>query len=184
MQNFHLIAQNVNIVNVMREIKMQPDLWNENDLRTKFPGTPHAEADDIWIWFNHTLLKGADAEYIVNDLEVVPYRAWKDLPSLRPLIFGLMAEVQAVRLGRVIITKLAPGKAIASHTDQGAPATYYKRYQIAINCLPGNIFKIGDEEISFKSGDIWWIDNTKEHSVINNSADDRIVCIVDLRLGL
>jgi len=31
------------------------------------------------------------------------------------------------------------------------------------------------------SGEVWWFDNTQEHEVMNNSADDRIVMIVDIR---
>jgi hypothetical protein len=30
-------------------------------------------------------------------------------------------------------------------------------------------------------GEAWWFDNAQEHEVINNSADDRIHMIVDIR---
>jgi quercetin dioxygenase-like cupin family protein len=65
--------------------------------------------------------------------------------------------------------------------DSGAPATFYTRYQIALQSLPGALFNIEDETVNFRSGDIWLINNKAEHSVVNNSADDRIVCIVDIR---
>ena len=181
MKYFQKIAQNVNVNRLMHEIQRQPELWDENTLRTKHPGTAHSQVSDIWVWFNDTLLRQTDKEYITNDKEVISYRAWKLLPSLRPIIFDLMHIVQAVRLGRVIITKLPPGKEIMPHVDGGAPATYFQRYQLAMQCLPGNVFRIGDEEIGFQTGDIWHINNRVEHSVINNSNDDRIVCIVDLR---
>jgi hypothetical protein len=32
-----------------------------------------------------------------------------------------------------------------------------------------------------KTGDIWWFDNSQEHEVLNNSADDRLALIVDIR---
>jgi hypothetical protein len=35
--------------------------------------------------------------------------------------------------------------------------------------------------VNLRSGDIWLINNKSEHSVVNNRADDRIVCIVDIR---
>jgi aspartyl/asparaginyl beta-hydroxylase (cupin superfamily) len=76
---------------------------------------------------------------------------------------------------------LPPGKEISSHVDSGAPATYFQRYQIALQSLPGAIFKIEDEEVQFSTGEVWHIDNTKTHSVINNSGDDRIAMIVDVR---
>lgn len=178
MRNFQLLANGIDVSQVVNQLQRQSNLWDENKLRTTHSGTAHSQVSDIWVWFN----KLPDMlDKLVDDKDVIPYRAWKELPSLRPVIFALMRQVEAVRLGRVIITRLPPGKEITPHVDMGAPAEYYSRYQIALQCLPGNIFKIGNEQVSFKTGDIWWIDNKVEHSVINNSADDRIVCIVDLR---
>lgn len=117
----------------------------------------------------------------MNDIVVQPYPAFAKLPQARPILFDLMRMVEGVTLGRVIITKLAPGKKITPHTDGGAPATYYNRYQVALQSLPGALFTIGDETVNFESGDVWLIDNKKEHGVINNSRDDRIVMIVDIR---
>lgn len=192
MRNFRQLAREVDVMPLLMEIQRQPDLWDENTLRTKHPGTAHAEVSDIWLWFNPPLKNiGAEDQAemfnlqkyasIINDREVIPYRAWHLLPSVRNIIFPLMRQVQAVRLGRCMITRLPPGKAITPHVDGGAPATYYQRYQVALQCLPGNQFRIDDEKVEFRSGDIWYIDNTKEHEVINNSTDDRIVMIVDLR---
>lgn len=190
MKYFQKIANNVNVNRLMHEIQRQPELWDENTLRTKHPGTAHSQISDIWVWFNNTTLAQTEFSHlerdkVINDKEIIPYRAWNLLPSLRPIIFDLMHIVQAVRLGRVIITKLPPGKEITPHVDGGAPATYYQRYQLALQCLPGNVFRIGSdpnqEEVQFTTGDIWHINNRVEHSVINNSIDDRIVCIVDLR---
>lgn len=179
MRNFLKLAENINVLGIRAELQRNPGLWDENTLRTKHPGTAHSEVSDIWVFFNS--LSETDSNLVVDDKEVIPYRGWDLLPSLRPLIFALMNQVNAVRLGRVIITRLPPGKGIDPHTDMGAPATYYDRYQVAIQCEPGNIFMIGDESVSFKTGEIWQIDNKIVHSVVNNSAVDRIVCIVDLR---
>lgn len=179
MRNFQLLTSNLEVTTLLNQINRQPNLWDENTLRTKHPGTAHSQVSDIWVWFNDIAPLLEDK--VINDKEVIPYRAWKELPALRPIIFALMRQVEAVRLGRVIITRLPPGKEITPHVDMGAPAEYYSRFHLAIQCLPGNIFKIGDEEVSFRTGEIWWIDNKIQHSVINNSGDDRIVCIIDLR---
>lgn len=178
MKNFQLLARDIETSTLLNQILRQPDLWDENNLRTKHPGTAHSQVSDIWVWFNEI---PKDTNKIINDKEVIPYRAWTALPALRPVIFAMMRQVEATRLGRVIITRLPPGKEITPHVDMGAPAEYYSRYHLAIQCLPGNIFKIDDEEVSFRTGEIWWIDNKKMHSVVNNSGDDRIVCIIDLR---
>lgn len=177
MKFFTLIAQNIDVVPVLNALAGHPELWDANTLRTKHPGTAHSNVSDIWAWFNDP------SGDVVNDREVIEYPAWREIPQLRPLIYDLMRRVEAVRLGRVIITKLLPGKSITPHVDGGAPATFFTRYQIALQSLPGALFDIGDESINFKTGDCWRINNRETHSVFNGSADDRIVIIIDLRLA-
>jgi len=178
LRHFQKIAEGVDVIPLLNALSARDELWNENDLRSTHPDSPHSAVDDIWVFFNDP----SNAEAVVNDLDVISYRAWRELPQLRPLVFDIMRRVEAVKLGRVIITRLPPGKEIPSHIDQGAPATYYNRYVLALQCLPGAIFKIGEEVINFRMGEWWQIDNRTKHSVINNSADDRIVLIADLRL--
>lgn len=175
MKHFFKVGE-VNVPPLLHAIMRQPELWDAHRLRTEFPGTPHAQASDIWLWFNPE-----NSTDPANDRETIPYPAWDKLPQARPIIFDLMRAVEASQLGRVIITKLAPGKQITPHVDGGAPAEFYKRYQIALQSLPGATFKIEDEAVNFASGEVWLIDNRSRHSVINNSNDDRIVMIADMR---
>lgn len=183
MDNFFRLAKGVNFNPLLVAISRQPELWDQNTLRTKHPNTAHGAVSDIWLMFNEIPRDPSDTIDIrlVNDIVVRPYPAFEKLPQARPLIFDLMRTVEGVTLGRVIITKLPPGKKITPHVDGGAPATYYKRYQMALQSLPGALFTIGDETVNFESGEVWLIDNKKEHSVVNNSRDDRIVMIVDIR---
>lgn len=177
MKHFQRLASNVDCLPILHQLQRQPELWDENKLRTTYPNSPHREASDILVFFN--VLNGID---VANDKEVIPYNAWHRVPALRPLVMALMAQTGAVRLGRVIITRLEPGRQIYEHKDQGAPAEYFERYQVALLSLPGVQFNIADESVGFKSGEIWHINNKETHSVINNSADDRIAMIVDLRI--
>lgn len=183
MRYFQQLAGGINVTPLMNAIQRQPDLWNANTIRTKHPGTAHAEVSDILLRFNDLaeFERTGNPATITDDKECIPYPAWEKLPQVRSIIFDLMRTVEATRLGRVIITKLMPGKTITPHVDQGAPATYFERYQIALQSLPGALFNIGNETVNFRTGDAWWINNEVEHSVVNNSADDRIVMIVDLR---
>lgn len=184
MKYFQKIAEGVDVLPLLHAAHRQADLWNENPIRTKHPGTAHANVSDILLRFNDVgaYLKSGDPKDIVNDREVLPCRAWDLLPQARAIVFDLMRRVEAVQLGRVIITKLPPGKEITPHVDGGAPATWYERYQVALQSLPGALFKIGDETVNFRAGEVWHVNNCILHSVHNNSADDRVVMIVDLRL--
>jgi len=163
------------VLPILAALDARPELWNAHNLRTTYPDSPHAEADDILLMFNEL-----DGE-IINDIQTHPFDAWYQLP-VRDIVLNLMRRVGGVQLGRVLITRLAPGKKIAPHADQGAPADFFQRYQIALQSLPGCTFRSGEEVIQFASGEVYWFDNTLEHEVINNSAADRIVMIVDLRI--
>lgn len=178
MKYFQQLAAGINVTPLLNALQRQPELWNQHPIRTKHPGTAHADVSDILVFFNDL---SQIQEGIIDDKEVMAFPAWDRLPQLRPIIFDLMRTVEGIRLGRVIITKLPPGKEITPHVDQGAPAEYYSRFQIALQSLPGAVFNIGEESVNFRSGDVWHIDNKTIHSVVNNSADDRIVCICDIK---
>lgn len=177
MKNFLRIAEGVDVMPILNAIQAKPELWDENNLRTTHSLSPHQECHDIWCFFN---VVPESLESVVDDIRVVPYRAWKELPQLRPVIFDLMRRVEGMELGRVLITKLEPGKKIPPHVDHGAPVEYYSRYQIVLQSLPGCVFQIEDERVNFRAGEVWRIDNSKEHSVTNSSADSRLVVICDI----
>lgn len=177
MRNFTKIAEGVDVIPLLNALAVNDDLWNENDLRSTHPASPHHAVDDIWIWFNNP----SDPQAVVDDLTVIPYRGWTALPHLRPYIFDIMRRVEGVRLGRVLITRLPPGGVIPEHVDQGAPVTFYSRYMLCLQNLPGSIFKIGEEVVQFNMGEWWRVNNGEPHSVVNNSADDRLVLIADIR---
>lgn len=178
MRNFLRIAQGINTMPVLNALACHPDLWDENTLRTTYPGTPHSEVSDIWLFFNAI---PEDLTAVIDDKEVIPYRAWSLLPQVRPIVFDLMRGVEATRLGRLLITRMKPGAQITPHADAGAPVEYYSRYMVALQSLPGVLFHAGDETVNMITGEVWRFQNDAVHSVVNNSADERIVMIADLR---
>lgn len=177
MRNFLKLAEGVAVVPVLSALAANPGLWNKHDLRTKYPQSPHHEVDDVLVRFNAI---PEDPLALVDDVQCHPYEAWSALP-VQPLVLDLARAVGGTQLGRVLISRLAPGKSISPHADQGAPATFYQRYQIMLQCLPGVVFRCGSERVNMASGEVWWFDNRQEHEVVNNSADDRIALIVDIR---
>lgn len=175
MKHFYKVADFVTAP-LLHAVRRHPELWDQNTLRTTHPGTAHADVSDIWLWFNPQ--EGGD---IANGIQTMPYPAWFLLPQARGIIFDLMRIVEASQLGRVIITRLPPGKTITPHEDAGAPVEFYKRYQVALQSAPGIMFQIEDECVNFQDGEVWLIDNKAKHSVTNNSKTDRISMVVDLR---
>ena len=178
MRHFQKIAESIDVIPLLNALAVRPELWNENTLRTTHPDSPHQQTDDIWCMFNRIPENPAE---VVDDCEVIPYSAWFEIPALRPLVLDLMRRVEGIRLGRVIISRLAPGKCIEEHIDEGAPATYYKRYHLALKSEPGVLNRSGDESATYRMGEFWWFDNRAPHSIVNNSADDRITLVMDVR---
>jgi len=183
MRNFLKIAEGIDIMPLLHAIQRQPELWNQEKLRTTHPGTPHSDVDDILLRFNDLApyRESGDAASILDEHESICYPAWYGLPQVYNIVFDLMRRIEGVRLGRVIITRLAPGKAITPHVDGGGHAEYYERYHLILQNNPGSIFRAGDEKICMRPGEVWWFDNSKEHEVINNSIDDRLTLIIDVR---
>lgn len=168
---------------LMAALMRQPELWNQNKLRTTHPESPHTEVSDIWLRFNDLTKYEAAGEYsgVIDEHESIDYPAFALLPQARQIIFDLMRTVEGKRLGRVLITKMLPGAKIAPHVDGGEHAAYYERYHVILQNNPGSIFRCGDETITMKTGDVYWFNNAIEHEVINNSADDRLTLIVDIK---
>lgn len=183
MTNFLKIAEQMDVLPLLLAIQRQPQLWNQNTLRTTHPGTPHTEVDDIWLRFNDLALyqKTGDPAHILDQHESINYPALAALPQARPLIFWLMARAEGERLGRCLITRVKPGCRIAPHEDGGEHAAYYERFHIVLQSNDHSRFACGDEEVIMQAGEIWWFDNSKMHAVYNDGAVDRIHLIVDIR---
>lgn len=183
MRCFQLLAVNAPVQPLLHAISRQPELWNQERVRTSFDQSPHAQVDDILIRFQDIEKHRALDNHwqMIDEHETIWQPAAAMLPQCRPLIFDLMHKVEGERLGRVLITRLAPGAVIAPHVDGAAHAAYYDRYHITLHNMEGSTFKCGDEEVHMQTGSVWWFDNSQEHSVVNESLDYRLTLIVDIR---
>lgn len=174
MRYFYRLAEGVMVLPLMAQLVRKPDLWNTTNVRTGFDGTPHAEVDDI-------LLRFGDDDG--SGLEATDRASMRELHGAKEMALQVMGLISGVRLGRVVVTRLQPGKQILPHADvMGDYANYYTRYHVVLQGLPGSLFGCGDESVNMKTGEIWWFDASAEHWLKNNSADDRIHMLVDVRI--
>jgi hypothetical protein len=180
MKNFHRLLENVNVSPLVNSLARQPGLWNQNPFRTKIPGSPHREVDDIWLRFTN-LGPESTVQEAVDSFDNIFYPAWYQFPQVKGIVLDLLRLVEGIELGKILLTKLCPGRQIYKHADTGAYAQEFDRYHLSLKALPGFKFCCGDEEVFMKPGDVWWFNNKEEHSVINNSVDDRLSLIVDIR---
>ncbi len=173
MRYFYKMVDGVQVLPMMAALARQPELWDHDDCRKTFDQSPHGAVSDILLRFG---AKDGD------DLEATDSPLMSRLP-VKTEILNIMRLVGGSRLGRVVITKLEPGKKILPHADtQGAYSKYYTRYHLVLQGLPGSLFNCGDETVTMLTGSLWWFNAATEHSVINNSADDRVHCLIDVRV--
>ena len=180
MKYFHKITDKMNIGPLLAAIGRNSELWNKNRIRTTHNNSAHVEASDILLRFNK-ITETSEYLEVLDDLEAIDYPAFKELPQARGIIFDLIRFVEGNRLGRVVITKLAPGAKIRPHLDSGLSAEYYDRYHVTLKNSEGSIMRVGDEMVCMVPGDIYLFNNQVEHEVINNGTEDRITLIVDIR---
>lgn len=186
MKNFQLIASGIDVLPLVLAIKRRPELWKEDTYLRDYPQGPFKDIESIMLRFP---IKGVyETEKEVQDHaskydqhENIDYPPYKLLTEARPIVMGVMNRVGGERLGRVMINKICPGGKIFPHADTPVHAEYYSRFHVVLQSSPGVYFRCDDEEIYMPVGTVYWFNNKLEHEVINNSAEDRIHMIVDIR---
>lgn len=189
MRNFHLIASGVNVSPLLLAIKRKPEMWKEDTYLRDYPQGPFGDTETIMLRFPKKTVVETEKEieeYGKSDSqhENIDYPAFAYLPEARRIVFGLMAEVEGERLGRVMINKLKPGGSIFPHCDTPVHADYYSRHHVVLQTSPGSNFRCGDEYATgslSEPGSIWWFNNKLEHEVLNNGSCDRIHMIIDIK---
>jgi hypothetical protein len=81
-------------------------------------------------------------------------------------------------LGMATYTLLPPDKKVYAHDDYGE---YYKiRDRFHLTVRGEYTYRVGDETATFKTGELWWFENTIEHEAHNISSINRISLIFDV----
>lgn len=186
MKNFLRIAEGVDVMPLLLAVSRRPELWKEDTYLRDYPQGPFAQIESIMLRFPEKSVKETQAEIEAfikthDQHESIDYPPYKLLSEARPIIGQLMARVSGERLGRCMINKISPGGRIYPHADTPSHCEYYSRFHVVMQAGPGCNFRCGDETVNMAIGEVWWFNNSIEHEVVNNGADDRIHLIVDIR---
>lgn len=184
MKNFQKISENIDVSGLLAELELNPQLWDANNQRKTYQGTPHDRMSDIWVRYNSIEKTGGDLALMSQEHVPVWYPAWKALPSLHKIVFDLMTKVEGEMLGGVLITRVPAGLGISPHTDSGWHVEYYDKFYLTLKSSKGACFACdyhGIEKLEPNPGEIWLFDNRKIHWVENQSPDDRITVIICIR---
>lgn len=180
-RDLRLMPFRFDVYMLVTELARHPDLWNEFDLRTNHPQSPHREMDDIFVRYNAPKNFGGDRHAFNEPHDAVWWPAIEKLPSVLKLVWDLMREVEGERLGMVLITRQPPGTTCYPHVDTGWHAGHYDKYAIQLQAAPGQSFHVGERKLETRAGDCFWFDNSKTHYVLNPTDQGRMTMIVCIR---
>lgn len=103
----------------------------------------------------------------------------KLLELVEPVIKDLEVLHDGIR-GNVLLIKLKAKHDIPNHFDDGDYLMCSRRHHLPIITSSNTIFGVGLEKINMLEGECWEINNTRLHSVKNNSDIDRIHLLIDI----
>lgn len=185
MRYFQLIATGVDNMPMMLALQRHPELWNADDFRTTYAGTPHGDVDDILLRYSAPSAERT-VDTVIEDDRPVWLPAARILPW-KPIVLPLMQRVEAYQLDRLLITRLRPGARILPHADDvgkyAASNDERARFHICLQGLPGSLYHNGAETVQMLTGQVWTFTAHEVHSVENNSVDDRVHLIADFCLA-
>ena len=80
---------------------------------------------------------------------------------------------------RALLTRLKPQGVIPPHVDTGYSLLNCRRIHIPVISTDKVEFTVGGEQRAMKEGELWEINNAREHSVVNRGDRKRVHLIID-----
>lgn len=176
-----LISKDIPVHQLMEELNAAPQLWRTYTYRSDAPNTPHAAVSDIWLRYNDlNNYAPSQMNEMMQEHDSLWYEAIDKLPAFKALANMLMGILQGERLGGILISRLPAGATIAAHVDTEWHSTYYKKFHLVLQGDNSVIYS-GHDHLVNQPGDLFYLDSSKPHGVLNLGTEDRIVVIVCIR---
>ena len=181
-RNFDMVKTGVYVDPARLEIS-KLNAWNWLNLRKMFPTSSHREVEDIVFRFA-PLDRAQTFESVMDGRDTVSYWTWYAHDEVRNTVLNVFNGMLPpnTEFGRVIATRLSPGKKVYLHADEGKYAESFDRYHIVLQADAfGCQFHCGDEVVHMLTGEVWKFNHQLPHRVLNNGKLDRINLIVDVK---
>lgn len=166
---------NYNIKSILRILNNKSnsdwDYWKDRQLKY----TVHRETKAIPILIDSRY--GYNGE--VKGTESKFYKEFKhELDTLKKILTDVYGDGDILAIE---IVNLPSNSKVDEHKDGGISLLKNPRIHLVLSTNDDVIFKVDGEEKNMKVGELWEINNTKTHSVINNGNADRIHMIIDFK---
>lgn len=182
MKPFIRLAHGVDIAPLKAELDAHPELWDAHRDRTFADGSPFLGTSDIWLRYR-ALEELTTPEAFLEPHFAVWHPAARHLPAARAIAMNLMADLDGVMLGGVLITRIPAGVSVLPHHDRGSWHAEFMNVKVyvPIQSNPDCVNRCDGEMAVMAEGEAWWFDNLRVHSVENRGTTDRITLICCLR---
>jgi hypothetical protein len=176
-----LMPYKFDVTPLVNELACHPELWNDFDLRTNHPQSPHREMDDIIVRYNARENFTGDRQAFNEQHDAVWWEVLEKIPAAYDLAMQVMSAAKGERLGMVLITRQPAGATCYPHIDRGWHARHYEKFAVQLASAPGQAFYVEDNSLETKPGDCFWFDNSRPHHVLNPTDEARMTMIVCIR---
>jgi Aspartyl/Asparaginyl beta-hydroxylase len=171
--NFKLIESGVDLGGIRKELNSS-SLWRDMGAR---PNRPPTQAGSMRIQLRTNESIPGQHYHDIQKTRDLP--SWDVLHNTRSFVERVACNMQGA-IGHVRVSKLNGGSVIIPHIDVGQYCAMRDRYHLVIESERGTLFRVDEEEIVMREGELWWFDNKKIHSVKNLSDKARSHLIFDL----
>ncbi len=150
------------------------DIWLEHKYRQNNTKT-HKDTNTVELfWDKDSLYSGNIGK--IHPTNYLKFNIPTFLELLRPLYEKAYGKGYFVR---ALLVKMLPNSRILPHKDNGKSLISCKRTHIPVVTNKNVLFTVNGETKHLQEGEIWEINNTVMHSVVNNSKYCRIHLIID-----
>ncbi len=142
--------------------------WRQNRL-----GSAQAKTQSIPLIF--------DEDFRHDDPTVLEMFFELDCDTLLEAVFRTISDYYTGDgyVVRAFLTRLMPQGVIPPHVDGGYSLLHSRRIHIPILSSGPIEFTVGGEQRLMKEGELWEINNAREHSVVNRGDQERVHLIID-----
>lgn len=158
-----------------KELTINAPLWDAFTLRQTLPGSPHVDTKCI-------PLRGDLSFPFALGVQRPRTEYGLRLPACAALVNKVLAGLDVLEVGLVLLVKLRAGGYVRPHPDEGEYARHFSRMHIVVSSEPGNWLTCGDETAYPTQGQVFIFNHHAMHSAGNASANERVHLIVDIKL--
>ena len=166
------LIDSINIDDVVKTLKENPELWDIDTFRQRNYRVHKDTQSVVLIWTENRL----PFRRVVNEKILKLFNPF--ISKLIPILKNKF-KYENPLVVKLMFAKLLPKGHIIPHLDNGPVLRIPQRIHIPIVTNKDVIATINGKEFYMETGRIYNFNNTLMHSVMNNSEEERIHCIID-----